>query len=132
MAISSTALVKALAPKKSSGAIVIRQSAPAQKKHKAKSKGHHKGASLQTRMMAHATGGFILGIIDKNFPTLPTLPFLGRAGTIAAIAYFLAGKHKIAQDVATSGASVAGYEMGKEGKISGVGHRGVGETMSTV
>lgn len=75
-------------------------------------------------MAATAFGGFALGFVDKNFPTLPTLPIIGRAGTIALAAYAL-GKWGgmnlggLVRDVALAGAAVAGYEMGKDGKVSG-------------
>lgn len=132
----TTALVRALAPRKTSGPIVVRvpsPRSPAKSKGKGKAK-HHRQPNLQARMLAHAVGGAILGFIDKSFPNLPTVPLLGRAGSIAALAYFFGAKHKIAQDVALAGSSVAGYELGKEGKISGVvgGHRTVGEQLSTV
>ncbi len=75
-------------------------------------------------MLATAFGGFGLGFIDKHFPTLPTLPVIGRAGTIALGAY-LVGRFTgmklggLTRDVALAGAAVAGYEMGKDGKVSG-------------
>jgi hypothetical protein len=72
--------------------------------------------------MAAGLGGAVLGFIDKTFTTLPTIPILGRAGTIAMVAYFMSGRGgmgAIARDVALAGAAVAGYELGKEGKISG-------------
>jgi hypothetical protein len=74
--------------------------------------------------MATAFGGFALGFINKSFPSLPTLPIVGRSGTIALGAYLL-GKHGgmgfngIVRDVAMAGAAVAGYELGTTGKVSG-------------
>jgi len=72
--------------------------------------------------MATVIGGAALGFIDKSFPTLPTIPILGRAGSIAAYAYFLSkGKgHSILRDVALAGAAIAGYQMGNQGHVSGV------------
>lgn len=70
-------------------------------------------------------GGFALGMIEKYWTTAPTLPLIGRPGTIALAAYFLGGKSGtgsfggIARDVAVAGMAVAGYELGKTGKISG-------------
>ena len=67
-------------------------------------------------------GGAALGFLEKTFPNLPTVPFIGRKGTIAIGAYFL---HKrgtgggILRDVAIAAAVLAGYELGKDGKISG-------------
>lgn len=80
------------------------------------------GGSLTTeRMFAAALGGGVLGLVDKMFPNLPTIPVLGKAGTIAAIAYFFSkGKGAgIARDTALAGASIAGYQLGTAGKISG-------------
>lgn len=74
-------------------------------------------------MMGTAIGGAVLGFIEKQFPTLPTVPLLGRAGTIALGAYFLgkqgSGSSPIFRDVALAGAAIAGYQLGKEGKVSG-------------
>lgn len=73
-------------------------------------------------MTKGAIGGAVLGYIDKNVPQVPTIPMLGRAGSIALGAYMLSGgKAGMAADVAIAGAVIAGYELGKDGKISGEG-----------
>jgi hypothetical protein len=74
-------------------------------------------------MIGAAIGGAIFGFVEKSFPTLPTLPILGRAGTIALGAYVL-GRNThmgggILRDVALAAAAVAGHELGGTGKISG-------------
>lgn len=71
--------------------------------------------------MGAGIGGAALGFIEKSFPNLPTLPILGRSGTIAVAAYFLSkqGRHPILRDVALAAASIAGYQIGTTGKISG-------------
>jgi len=73
--------------------------------------------------MGTAIGGAVLGFIEKQFPTLPTVPLLGRAGTIALGAHFLSKQGRrssgIFRDVALAGAAIAGYQLGKEGKVSG-------------
>lgn len=68
-----------------------------------------------------ALGGAALGFIEKQWPNAPTLPIIGRAGTIALAAYYFGGKAKpgLMRDIALSGAAVAGYELGKTGKIAG-------------
>lgn len=74
-------------------------------------------------MFAAGLGGAALGFIDKSLgATIPTIPLLGRAGTIALGAYLLAkGKGKgIMRDVALAAAAVAGYQLGHDGKVSGV------------
>lgn len=71
--------------------------------------------------MGAGLGGMILGIVEKQFPNLPTLPVLGRSGTIAVGAYFMSknGSHPLLRDVALAAASIAGYQLGTSGKISG-------------
>ena len=66
----------------------------------------------------------MLGFIEKTFPNLPTVPVLGRAGTVAIGAYFLSrrggiGGGGIVRDVALAAAVVAGYQIGKTGKVAG-------------
>jgi hypothetical protein len=73
-------------------------------------------------MLGAGLGGAGLGLIEKMFPTLPTVPLIGRAGTIALGAYFIARRGHgggILRDVALAAAAVAGYQLGKTGTISG-------------
>jgi len=125
---SSTAIVRAYPVRQA--APIIRVSAPrtTKKKHHRRSRVGGGGGTLnQKTMMAAAIGGAVMGFVDKNFPTLPTLPLLGRAGTIALAAYMLSGRGgigSIARDVALAGAAVAGYELGKTGAVSGDGVMG--------
>jgi hypothetical protein len=95
--------------------------APKAKKHRRKHSGGSFGGGLTTNtLVQHALGGAAFGFIEKSFPTLPTIPFLGRAGTIAIGAYFLGGKRGgIMRDIALAAAAIAGYELGNTGKISG-------------
>jgi hypothetical protein len=74
-------------------------------------------------MLSLAIGGAIYGFIEKSFPGLPTVPLVGRAGTVAIAAYFI-GKRGgmgggIVQDVGKAAAVIAGYQLGSTGKISG-------------
>jgi hypothetical protein len=116
-----------------SRAITVRQPAPvvrvsvpraAPAKRGGGKRRHHGsggGALTTERMFGAALGGGVLGLVDKMFPNLPTIPVLGKAGTLAALAYFFAkGKGSgIARDAAIAGASIAGYQLGTQGKISG-------------
>lgn len=77
------------------------------------------GALTTSRLIQAGVGGAALGFVDKTFPQLPTIPVLGRAGTIALAAYWLGGKG-IMHDIALAGAAIAGYQLGKEGHVSGV------------
>ena len=103
---------------------VVRVSVPRATPAKRGGRRHHKsggGALTTERMFGAALGGGVLGLVDKMFPNLPTIPVLGKAGTLAALAYFFAkGKGSgVARDAAIAGASIAGYQLGKEGKVSG-------------
>jgi hypothetical protein len=70
--------------------------------------------------MGAALYGYLIksGMLDK----LPTVPLLGRAGTIAVIAHF-AGKSNVGgpmmREVAVIAATIAGYQLGNAGTISG-------------
>lgn len=74
-------------------------------------------------MIGSAIGGAVLGFVEKTFPNLPTMPLIGRAGTIAIGAYLLSGRGgsmgTILRDVAIAGSVIAGYQLGKDGKVSG-------------
>jgi len=112
------------APRRAAAPIVIRtRSAPVKhKKHHRRHAGAGKG-SLQKTMTGAAVGGFLIGFIEKQFPTLPTLPVVGKKGAIAFAAYVIASKGgqigAIARDVATVAAGIAGYEYGSTGKVTG-------------
>jgi hypothetical protein len=67
-----------------------------------------------------ALGGAAFGLIEKLAPSLPTIPVVGRAGTVAIAAYFFGGKKPgLARDVCLAAASLAAYQLLKEGKIAG-------------
>lgn len=100
-----------------------RAAAPKAKKHHRR---RHSGASGNTTgktIIGAGIGGAVLGFVEKQWPSFPTVPILGRAGTIAVAAYFLSKQggmsSPILRDVAIAGAVVAGYQLGKEGKVSG-------------
>ena len=75
-------------------------------------------------MMGVAIGGAIVGYVEKKWPNLPTLPMIGRTGTIAIVCYFLGKRggmasNSIVRDMGIAAASIAGYSLGKEGKVAG-------------
>lgn len=75
-------------------------------------------------MFGAGIGGAALGYIEKMFPNLPTVPIIGRAGTIAIGAYFLSkrggmGSGGIMRDIALAGSVLAGYQLGKTGQVAG-------------
>lgn len=81
--------------------------------------GRYGGSSYGSRLVGHGIGGFAVGWIEKTFPSLPSLPFIGRKGAIAAAAYFLHGRHAIIADVGLAAAAISGYELGTSGTITG-------------
>jgi len=71
-------------------------------------------------MVGTAIGGFAYGFIEKQWGAqVPSLPVIGKSGTIALACYFLAPKHPIIQDVGIAAAAIAGYSFGKTGVVSG-------------
>jgi hypothetical protein len=75
-------------------------------------------------MIAMGVGGFVYGFIEKQFPNMPTVPLLGKSGTVAAAAYFFGGSNKYIRDVGLAAATIAGYSLGSTGTVSGdvMGH----------
>ena len=74
--------------------------------------------------MGAIIGGAVLGFIDKPggpLAALPTLPFLGRAGTAGLVTWAFGkwGRSAMADHMATGMLSIAAYELMKEGHISG-------------
>lgn len=105
---------------------IIRVNVPrARSAPKAKRRSHRRassggGGQLKDRMTKAAIGGAVVGYIEKSGIAIPTVPMLGRAGSLALAAYFLGGKSPgVMQDVAIGAAVIAGYELAKDGKISG-------------
>lgn len=126
MAKRSTAIVRTIPVR--APAPVIRIAAPrAPTAAKSKRRSHRRssgGGITGKTVLSAGIGGAALGFIEKTFPNIPTVPVLGRAGTIALAAYFLSrrggtGMGGIARDVALAAASIAGYQLGKTGKVSG-------------
>lgn len=117
-----TQIVRAPSPARP---IIIRQSSAPLARRSGKRRGsggkHHKSGTAG--LIASATGGALLGFIDQSFGAkLPTIPLLGRAGTIAVGAYMLSkhSKSGMLRDVAIAAAAVAGYEIGTKGSVSGM------------
>jgi len=77
-------------------------------------------------MIGHAVGGFAVGFLEKSFPNLPNLPFIGKKGAIAIGAYLLRGQSPILLDVALSAAAISGYQLGSTGTVTGYDDEEVG------
>lgn len=80
------------------------------------------GAAGITPVKAAITAA-IVGMAEKGgvFDVLPEVPYVGRKGAVAIIAYVWArhGGGQLARDIALVAATVCGYEFGKEGRITG-------------
>jgi hypothetical protein len=105
---------------------IIRVSAPraVTKKKSRRRVGSASGGSLSAKsLLGTALGGAAFGYIEKSFPNLPSLPLIGRSGTIALAAFFLSKRGGlgggIVRDIAIAGAAISGYQLGKTGAISG-------------
>src|SRR6516225_8900593 len=124
MAKKSTAIVVRSAPRhhRAPQPIIVR--APrAATKHVKK---HHRGGrrvSSEKALMGIAVGGLVLGFLDKQGATalnIPTIPILGKAGTIAIVAHFFGkGRPGVVTDVRNAAVAIAAYEFGSTGKVSG-------------
>jgi hypothetical protein len=77
------------------------------------------GAGIQTKIQSMAIGGFCYAQLVKNFPTLPQVPGLGRAGSVAALVYFLKPKSQLLQNVGIAAAVLAGHSFGATGTVAG-------------
>jgi len=116
-------VVRASAPRP----IVIKTSGKASK-GRARRVAHAVGsfALAERHRMGAIAGGFILGMVDKSdfADKIPTLPFLGKAGTLGLAAWGVAKatKSQWANDAATGFLAIAAYELAKEGSISGPAH----------
>jgi hypothetical protein len=108
-----TRVVRAPAP-------IVRVSAPraAPKKHHRRS---GKSSGGKSSLIACAAAGAVLGYLDKNSTTFPTVPVLGRAGTLAVVCHYWKGNifgFSTAQ-LANGFAAIAAYEYTTKGSVSG-------------
>lgn len=116
--------VRASAPKP----IVIRQSAPMARRstHRRRSSGGGAGGAARALLSSERTGAMIgaalLGLLDKQGTALPTIPVLGRAGTVGVVLWYLGKSNHSPQlaHAATGALSIAAYELTKQGKIDGI------------
>jgi hypothetical protein len=109
--------------------VSVPRSAVRHRRGRSKGGGGGGGSLTTSRMFALGLGGAALGFIEKSFPSLPTLPIIGRKGTIALACYYFSkgkgGHNSLLRDVAIAASSIAGYELGTTGKISGDSYDGV-------
>lgn len=121
--VKSHALAKWTPPQ--SKAIVIRQT----KIVKAKHKRHHRhgggvgGGLLNKTRLGIVIGAFAVGLLEKQavFTSLPSLPLLGKTGTIGVAAYLLSGggRNRLADEVCTAAFTLAAYQLASTGTVVG-------------
>lgn len=104
--------------------IVIRTSTTARKpKRSRRRRGGGGGGLTPTSMGAFGLGGAIIGLAESNgvLDKLPSVPLIGRKGLLALGAYYWSkhGGGTIARDIAIAASVLSGYQLGKEGTISG-------------
>ena len=77
---------------------------------------------LSSQRTGAMIGAFLLGVLDKQGTELPTVPMLGRAGTLGVATYFVGKQMRSpALDHAATGfLSIALYQFAREGKVAGV------------
>lgn len=77
------------------------------------------GGNLQSVAVKVALGGAVYGFIEKTIgDKLPTIPVLGKAGTIALVGVFLKPTGML-RDATVAAATIAGFQLGRDGKIAG-------------
>ncbi len=127
---TTTRIVRVAAPR--SPAPIIRVSAPSAR---APARRHHRrrrhsgGGRSPSGLVSNesfqlAIGGAVYGLAVKSglVAKLPEIPILGRTGT-AAIVLDYWGRHgggNVVRNAAHAAAAIAGYQLGAEGKISGL------------
>jgi hypothetical protein len=102
---------------------IIRVNVPRQQTEKHHKKHHRRkgGGGDNNSLMLTLAGGAVMGFIDKEGTSIPTLPVVGRAGTVAIAAWAL-GKYMgvgLARKLAPGIGAIALYELVKTGKVDG-------------
>ena len=124
---TSTALAvkHALARARTARPIVIRTPTPVVKHHK-KGRGKksgHGGGLMNKQRMGIVAGAFVVGFLEKQgiMSSLPSLPLIGRTGTIGLGAYLLSdnGRNKLADEICTAALVLAAHELSSTGAIIG-------------
>lgn len=106
--------------------IVIRTTVVKKAKHHRR---HHGGGAglagglMNKTRIGIVAGAFAVGILEKQavFANLPSLPFIGKTGTIGVAAYLLSGggRNKLADEICTAAFVIAAHELGSTGTVVG-------------
>lgn len=109
-------------PRGGGGIVVVRERvAAAGKRIQKHRRSGGDGVSLQKHMQNSFIAGAILGFVEKNWgDKIPEIPFIGRKGAIAGAIYFMKPKAGVLRDAGILAAGLSGYELTKDGHISGL------------
>jgi len=81
------------------------------------------GGLFSKHRMGIVAGALAFGFLEKQaiFQNLPSLPMIGKAGTVGLGAYLLSsgGRNKLADDICTAALVIAAHEFGSTGTIVG-------------
>jgi len=124
---SSTRTVVVSQPKAPSPIIRVSapRAAPITRRRRRSGGSRVSGSGTPKSLMGAAIGGAVFGFIEKQWGAkIPTIPVLGRAGTVAVICHFIGkqggmGRSQLVRDVGMAAAVIAGYQLGGTGKIAG-------------
>jgi hypothetical protein len=113
-------------PPRTAKPIVIRTTKVVKSKHKRHHR-HHGGGMigglLNKTRLGIVVGSFAVGLLEKQaiFTSLPSLPLIGKTGTIGVAAYLLSGggRNRIADEVCTAAFALAAYELASTGTVVG-------------
>ncbi len=129
------AIVRYRAPAAARPIVIRTHSKPAKKKHHRRRSGGGGigiggGHGIVGRAMPYLLGGGIVGFIDKQASLpIPTIPVLGKMGTVAALAWFFSKGQGMVGEVARAATVLAGYQLGKDGKVAGEHVEGLASTI---
>jgi len=124
---SSTQIVRAYPVARAPAPIIRIQAprAPGSNKRRRGARRRHGSALAVTgqHILGVGLGGAIIGFVEKSFgASIPAIPIVGRKGALTLLAYFAARNRmggSIVRDAAIAGAAICGYELGKDGRVSG-------------
>lgn len=105
--------------------VVVRESAPlVRRASRRRSTSGQVGGFVSKHNIDMAMGGAVYGFLVKQgfVAKLPEIPILGRTGTAAIVLDWAAKstRNELLGRAATAAAVIAGYQLGSEGKITGM------------
>lgn len=117
-----------VAPAPRAAAPIIKVSAPRaapikRRKHHSRKRGGISRGGDSKEFIGVGIGGAAVGFVEKTWgANIPTVPILGRMGTVA-LGCWIARKQgfggNLVRDMGIAASAIAGYQLGLTGKISG-------------